>query len=275
MSKKRVSAKKEKEKESYGKVITVFILAIAAVAYLMIIYKLYSRADTLVGTYNFLIIMTWVGVAGTVFGIVWAAVSNMRKEKAGRSRINGVFIAVIFALIGICDWLMSVYYLDAIQVLWVVVPAIAVLYLIYCCYQQEFFIIALLSGISIFLLWFLSKTDFTGIAARLGWIVGTQGNSFWLPYQVTAFIVGYAVIIVCFVFTKIAGKQKGGLNFGDKSIGFLTPKAEYTTLFISYAVMAAVLLAALIGGSVGAYYAMIAAIAYLFIMAVYHTVKMM
>ena len=276
MSKKNVSG--NKDSKAVGKVLLTFVGAVLAVAYLMIVYRFYSHADTLLVTRSFLLIAAKAGAVGAACAIILAAAIKLRKNvvTVGRFKISGVAAAVFFTLFAFCNWFVAGYYLSGIQLLCVIIPAAAVLLMIYYCYQREFFVISLVSGIDIMLLWFLKSTNFGGIAAAAGWAsAGAYVSSFWMPYQISGIVAGLAATAACFAAAMKSKKKNGEIKLGGMTLVLFPNKANYKTIFISCGVLAAALTAALIAGATGAYFAMMAAIAYLFIMAVYFTVKMM
>lgn len=70
-------------------------------------------------------------------------------------------------------------------------------------------------------------------------------------------------------------KNGGVLRLGGRSIQVFGRNAGYGMVYLTCGIVAAVLAAALILGTAAAYYLIFVMVAWLFVMAVYYTVKLM
>ena len=138
------------------------------------------------------------------------------------------------------------------------VPAVAVLALVYYLYQREFFAITVLSALGLVGLWLFRK-------AGGGHAVVVSGY-----FAVVAVILVAAVLLA-----RRLQQAEGMLKRGEKRIRVLGHGANYALFYVSCAVVAAALAAALILGAAAAYYLMFALVAWIFVLAVYFTVKLM
>ena len=149
----------------------------------------------------------------------------------------------------------SLFAAPGIRFLYVAVPAVAVLALIYYLYQREFFCAALLSALGL-------------LAVRL------------VPQQVShpALAYGYAVVLAVVVVAALVllvrlRKSQGKLTVKGAPVQVLPKNANYALLFATCAVVAAVLAATLVLGSLALLYGVL--VAWLLILAVYYTVRLM
>jgi len=140
-----------------------------------------------------------------------------------------------------------------VQIACAAVPAAAVLALVYYLFQREFFISALPSGIAILGLWLVRRA-----AAR--------------PALIYLFLVLAAAVLIAIVFFTRKVQAAGGL-WKDKRV--LSKNASYPMVYISAALSAVILVAAVAAGASVAYFLMFPVIGWLVIMAVYFTVKLM
>ena len=142
-----------------------------------------------------------------------------------------------------------------IAVMITVVPGIVVLAILYYLYQREFFLIAALSALSLLGIWLCSH-GMTGRKAVLCWI-----------YVLCALVLIGAVTWGC----SLCQKADGAFTWKGKKLQLLSKDANYLLIFITAGVAAALLLCAALSLPAMALYAV--AVAWLLVMAVYYTVK--
>jgi hypothetical protein len=137
-----------------------------------------------------------------------------------------------------------------------IVPGLGVLMLVFYLYQKEFFACAIAGGLGILGLW---------VFRTIG-----GGTKYYL-YLVLALVViagGLALML------KLK-KTDGVMEIRGKKAAVLQPGAAYITYFITAAITAVLLIAPLALGAAVAYYAIWVMAAWLFILAVYFTSKLM
>lgn len=166
----------------------------------------------------------------------------------------GCSLVLEMVLFTIKHW-FSIFFISALTV---VVPIVAVLAMIYYLYQREFFYISILSVISIFGLWLFRYMNC---------------NSF--SYCIIFPTIALIVTVIAAVFFIFLQKSEGILHIQGQEIKLLRAKASYLGIYLTCAVSALALLCAIVLGVTIAYYFMFAMVAWVFIIAVYFTVKMM
>lgn len=249
----------EKSDRFTNRILTVFAVTFLAFVGLVVIYRSYNRASTMLATRTALFIAAGVGVAGILAGVLIHLLSLRGKKFAGRARM-GLDLAFFMAALAFCCLFMAFYYSAAVRVLYVAVPAAAVLYMIFLVYQREFFIISLVSACGGFACWALSRL-YAGSA--------TAGTARRFA------VVCLALTVLIALFFILVRKNGGILKFGGAGAAILHANASYRFIFVTCAAVALALAGALIFGSLAAYYAMFILFGYLFVMAVYYTVKLM
>lgn len=145
--------------------------------------------------------------------------------------------------------------LAVIRWLTILVPVAAVLALVYYLFQRDFFCITLICA---------------------GGILSLQlyRRMFWThPFRIRCgFVLGFVLLAAAVVVLILL--QRGGGVF-PKGVRFLSKDANYPLLYITCAVNALLLALTLILGGTAAYYLLFVLVGWLFIMAVYYTVKLM
>ncbi len=175
--------------------------------------------------------------------------------KSGRSlRLPGVLTGIALVL-AVCAVVIDCFYDKGISFLYVAVPAVAVLALIYYLYQREFFFAAVLSALGL-----------------LGVKVAPQAAG--APQVGYGYLAVLAVILVaaavCF---RLLQSHKGVWSVKGKARAILSKSANYAMLYVTCALVAAVVIAALVLGALAVLYGVL--VAWLLILAVYYTVRLM
>jgi hypothetical protein len=148
---------------------------------------------------------------------------------------------------------------DLVSGLAVLVPIVAVLAMVYYLYQREFFSITLVSSISILGLWLFRKIS----------------DSSHSTYGLAFLILALAVVVLIAGLLAILQKKGGSFFTNEKEVRVFNPNASYIFVYLTCGLSALALLGGLLLGLIIAYYIIFALVAWLFIMAVYYTVKMM
>ena len=195
-----------------------------------------------------LIGLRWVSLAAVVICVVWML---FQLSKNGKAVLPGVLSIAAAALL-LCSHVILQFKDSGLRMLFWLVPAWAALALVYYLYRREFFFSALLSGLGLLGLWFVRHTA-----------------------PLSLYTILTVVVLVLLAAGLFVMKQKDGLlQLGQGKARLLPAEANYSLVFLSFAVSLVVIaLAALVGGSLS-YYLLYAMVAWLFALLVYYTVKM-
>lgn len=260
MAKSNVGKKPISEEEyTTNKVLTVFSICLLGVLVLMVLQRLLSYGNTWATGMLVSRILLGVGVAGVIWGVVLRMREAAGKRKALRRIICGrnVLIASVVLVLAMA----AVLYMGTgpIKVLYVLLPVLAVCYLVYHSYAREFFVITVDTGVAVGLMWVIHRAM---DSSSLG----------WMAYAALSAAVVLAVIQIAYV-SSLRGKN-GKIVCRGKKIDLQFSRNAYTMLMVTPALMALLTVAVWF---VPAYMLILmgAAAAYLFITAVYYTVKLM
>ena len=244
---------KKRDEELTNRILVVFCVGLLTLLGVMFMYRLMlnPRSITAIRNGSFAIGLVF-GALGAV-SIVLAALKRRKADFwAGRLVVLG---AICFVYMGI---MLLIHYksFDAFKILYIALPAMAFLYLIYNIYQKDFFWQTVVVGCSGAVLYAFSR---------------------WLHYKpwqpiVHAVYIAAIVLLAAGLAATLMAKNKNGRFLGMK----IFPKeANYKLMFSTFGLMFLIILAVLIIGSSVAFWAMVGVFAYLFVLAVYYTIRLM
>lgn len=183
--------------------------------------------------------------------IAWVVMSKRSGKKSGLPMI----LCAIAGVLSVCVLTVWFFYGSGIRLLYILVPVMAVMALVYYLYQREFFVVTALSAGGIFGVWLIQR--------------GTRDTLLYGYFAVLA-VVLLAVVIV----GRMLQAKGGALKLGGKTYQVLPPNANYIMLYVTCGIEALAILAGLlIPVAVAVIYAVV--VAWLLIMAVYYTVRLM
>lgn len=258
---KTKTGKKPISQEEYvtNKVLTVFSVCLLGVLVLMILQRLLDIGSTWrVGMMAQKALLI-VGAAG----VLWSLYLFWRERSGKRSAANRIICgrSVLIVSVLVVLIMTAIGYLGTapIKALYVILPALAVYYLVYHSYAPEFFVIALDCGLAAGLIWAVRRLQ-------------ASSNYAQLVYAVLA-AAAVLLVIQLIAVSMIRGK-KGVVSFAGRKTELHLSRNAYVMLTVTPVVMAVLVAAAVFLGSYGLICMGIAA-AYLFVTAVYYTVKLM
>lgn len=256
MDKKEKTVKAKQEDIVLTKVLYWIVGAVVLEFLLLLLNRFYVNYT--VDTINIaLALQTVLTVLSVVFPICFlGCVAMLFKHQKQCKRCAITRAATIMtAALSICCIVSRVYRDGGVSLLYVVVPVVAVLAIVYYLYQREFFACAILSTLGML-----------GVRLSVQTVVR--------PAMGYTFIVVLAVVVVAFALSaRTMQGTDGVLKVGGKDMAILPKKANYAMLYVTCAVVALVVIAALVAGVHVALYGVL--VAWLLVLAVYYTVKLM
>lgn len=195
-------------------------------------------------------VLAFLLLAGAVGAAYWW------KQKGMKTRLS---LAVSLVALGASAGCFSAWLVgeSGIVTLSVIVPAIVVLAILYYLYQREFFLVACQSALALLGIWMCDR-GLGGGRAIFCWI-----------YVIAAMLLIGASAWVC----SLLQKGKGAIVWKGREVKVLPKEANFLLLYVGAAVAVAILACALMSLPTMALYAV--AVAWLLVMAVYYTVKLM
>lgn len=202
-----------------------------------------------------LVVTTGLGVLGGVVCAVWA----WKQFSAGKAYpFCTVLGAAWLIALGVSAGLVVRFGRSAMQLLYVLVPAGAVLALVYYLYQKEFFFSAWGTGVGLLGLWLVRKN------------VGTH------DVLVNVYVILGTVFLLGLVVLMFRLKKSGGtVAFRGRKVVLLGGQSNFLLVIASALVSLLAMLAGLRLGSTVAFYLLFVLLAWLFLLLVYYTVKLM
>lgn len=176
-------------------------------------------------------------------------------RKAGKlvRLTGGLTLAAL--ILAVCAVVVRIFDNSGVKFLYTAVPAVAVLALIYYLYQREFFFSAVLSALGLL-----------GIK-----LVPRTGMSLVLSYGYA--VVLAVVVVAALVLFRMLQKNEGKLTVKGGPVQVLPKSANYALMYVTCVLVAAVVAAAAVLGGLAVLYGVL--VAWLLILAVYHTVRLM
>lgn len=257
-----MTAKRQPNEREYitNKVLTVFTVCLIGVLGMMLLYNILSIGSSF-GTGMLIVkIVCALGALGTIGGIVKLVLERKQGLDTRFQLTRGLNIIILCAAIMLAMFAVWQIGYQTIKVFYVLLPALAVYYLIFHSYPREFFIVAVDCGVAAAFLW-LARTAF-----------GTT-NFGYVAWVAAAAAVLLAVVQLVLV-QRVRKAGCTGLVDGKRTQLFTSPHA-YMMMHLTCVVMAAFVVVGAVIGAQMAYYLVFAAFAYLFVSAVYYTVKML
>lgn len=139
----------------------------------------------------------------------------------------------------------------------ILVPVVAVLALVYYLFQRDFFFITLISAGGILSLQLYRRMFLAH------------------PFRIQCGYVLAFILLAAALAAFIILQRNAGVLPGQKPIRILPKDANYSLLYAACALNAVLLALTLILGGIAAYYLLFVLVGWLFVMAVYYTVKLM
>ncbi len=243
-----------------NKVLAVFTVCLGGVLILMGLKKLIDFGTTF--TLGMMVVRILMGVSavGVLVGI-WQLmrerknnIDNTYRIATGRHIIT-VFLAALIILAFVHHYTFPIF-----KVFYGLLPALAVYYLIYHSYQPEFCVISVDCGVTAALLLIVRRAQISANVKYLAWVAAA--------ISVVIVVVQLAAV------AKVKAKH-GKIMLGKRKRDFMFSQNAYKMMNITPIVMAVFVVAGAVLGTTAALYILFAALAYLFVTAVYYTVKMM
>lgn len=253
-----LAARRQMEDRAFNKML-LWLAAAAVAEVVMLVFNrffVHARANEMGGYLAWYTALLVLFVAGIVLFVGFLAWGLHIRKQGTKDGFLQIVLAATCLTIGIGGFLMRTFGTLVAPMVLAAVPGLAVLALVFYLYQKEFFACVLVGGLGILGLW---------IFRVVGSSVGYYG------YLAAALVVAAAGVVLA-VFLK---KGDGILTVNGKKAALLQPKAAYLAYYITAVVTAVLLLAPLALGAAVAYYAIWVMAAWLFILAVFFTSKLM
>lgn len=257
MNKKEQQAQRAKQEDVVlNKVLWWIVGSVILEALLLLLNRVYVNytaseiefAYSLRGVFKVLAIV--LPICFVVLAGLWLAA-----RKSGKLvKLTGV-LALIALILAVCAVIVRIFDVSGVKFLYIAVPVVAVLALIYYLYQREFFVSAVFCALGLLGIKLLPRVR--GVS-----LVGY------------AYAVALAVLLVAaVVLFRMMQKSQGKLTVKGAPVQVFPKGANYALLYVTCALVAVVAIAAVMMGALTLLYGVL--VAWLLILAVYYTVRLM
>lgn len=248
----KIAARRRNSERSMNRAVTLLTIGLVAEWYLLLADRFYARGtvDQVVGWYDYLGVMRWIGLAMLIAGLVLFA----QREKRPKLKLPGAALACAGAFFAFTSFCMRLYFPTSVTVMCVLVPVLLILGIVYLFYQAEF------------------VAEMAALAMGLGALVllNRSGSAAVKACAVLA-LAGVAAIVVCILLAKRNG---GALRLGKTSVPVFGAKTDYRLALGVPALCFVLVLAALLAPGIAFYATWVLGIL-TFVLAVYYTIKLM
>lgn len=262
MENRKRADKKKQEDIALTRALIWFAAAMVLEFLLLLVNKYYINFTADSASIHLALAMGTVLKVTTVLGLLGAVISGLwgwkRMKAEGTLPFLCLVLTSLLLAVGVSSGLIVMFYRAAVQLLYTVVPAGAVLALVYYLYQKEFFLSACGVGAGLLGLWLVRKN------------IGTHDVIVNL-YMVVAALALLAIMLLALKLKK----GDGVLTIKDKQYTLLPKQSNFLLVVVSCMVSLLALLAGLLLGGTVAFYLLFVLIVWLFVLLVYYTVKMM
>lgn len=262
MENKKNAARKKQEDLALTRALIWFGAAMVLEFLLLLVNKYYVNFTADSASINLALAMGTVVKVTTALGLAGAAVCGFfgwKKAKADKALpFLWLVLTVSMLALGFGSGLIVLFYRAAVELLYILVPAAAVLALVYYLYQKEFFFSACSVGVGLLGLWLTRKYNSTH------------------DLLITLYSVAGAVVLLAILLLVLKLKKDHGvLTLKGTQFTVLPKQSCYLPMILSTIIGLAALAAALLLNGTAAFYLLFALLAWLFVLLVYYTVKMM
>lgn len=247
------------EEYTTNKVLTVFSVCLLGVLVLMILQRLLNYGNTFMIGLIVTKILLAIGIIGVIGGLVMLGMERSGRRNSARRIVCGRNLLIASVVMTLCMSAIRYVGTAPIKALYVILPVLAVFYLVYHSYSTEFFVITVDSGAALGLMWLAHRAL-------------VSSNFVWVAY---AALIAAVVLTIAqiFVVNSVRAKQGKSKNTGKKAEAHFSSNA-FLMMTVTPIIMT-VLTAAVLFAPAHMPVVMGIAAAYLFVTAVYYTVKLM
>lgn len=252
---KKMKTERAKAEEATLNRILYWVVGGAVLEFLLLLLNRYwshytvSQIELAVALRTVVRVLAVVSLLGAVAAGFWWYTARKQDRKTGIASCLCIFLAGV-SVSCFATWIFSS---AGLRLMYIAVPVVIILAMVFYLYQHEFFLVAVESALTLL-----------GI-----WICDSGRGALAYAYVVAALLLILAGALLC----KWTKSRKGKVSLGGKKVRVFSSDANYPILYTGAVILALVLVLAAVGVAPLLLYAV--AVAWLLIMAVYYTVKLM
>ncbi|MEA4955579.1 MAG: hypothetical protein VB096_08745 [Pseudoflavonifractor sp.] len=256
---KQLKAVKERQEEAALNRVLCWIAGGAVLEFLLLLLNRYYNHYTVdqielrVALGTAVKILAVAALACAAAGAFWW---NSARKSQRRTTLPGI-LTLLLAGVSLSCFVVWLFDGLGLRLMYLAVPCAIVLVMIYYLYQHEFFLVACVSALALLGTWVSSK-GLGGVYAALTYVVVMAS---------ALLVLGGAILC------RKAQINGGAVEYQGNKIRIFSKDTNYALLYLSIAIALVVLVAAALG--VATVILRAVAVAWLLIMAVYYTMKLM
>lgn len=244
----------KKDEEITNKILFVFSITLLILLAVIFINR-YMNSTAYFNTLTFCTVATIViAVAGV--GLIIAAFIKRAVKTADQLDKHLMLTGMIALIVSVVLLFIRLLTFRSFTILYTALPVFAFLYMILNIYQRDFFYQTIVVGCTAGTLYAFSR-----------WLHYKP----WKPIVHITYSVAILLLIAAILLTIYLRNQKGMLS----KIRMLSHSANYKLMISTFAAMLLTIVVVLIVGSGIAFWTMVGVLGYLFVLAVYYTIRLM
>lgn len=249
------SAVNKKKDYVTNKLLLVFTVAFALLILLMNVGRMMKSTTTFIVAMTTVKVAAIVAVAAVAIGVIMMIVENSKKTDTTYKLLSGKNVTLGALFVALCTGALAVIFsVEMLMLMYVLVPTVVVLYIVYYSYQREFFMIVLASALG-------------GLGI---WVLGSElVNS----SDMIALAIAAAAVCVCAVVTVLAQLRGGKLSVFGRDFELFGSDTRYALIYLTFVLVLALLAAAFLIADLTTVFAL-GLVAYIVVTGIYYTVKL-
>ena len=235
-----------------------YVIILCAAVVMELVQLLQFRLLNGTSIYTMLAVMKVIHILAIVSPIVFV-VSLVLWLATKRTKQWRGWIMAVFLFLTVSMGCTDLWFIKGVKFVAVLLVFLTVLAFIYVVYQRDFF------------------CSCAVIACGIGALTIYRRSAAWGQVSMRAlivFLIGFVLLIAAALVIWRVKKGEGYWTPGENARRLLPQQTEYRLLFATLIIVALALIAALIFGSMAAYFALFVLGVYFFLLAVYYTVKL-
>ncbi|MBR5479069.1 MAG: hypothetical protein IKU84_02735 [Clostridia bacterium] len=257
--KKKVSNDTAQQDYVTNKLLCAFTIAFIMIIGVMYFSRMRHRVDTYVAAETGIRVLSIALLVATVIFAIIAIVNSVKGKVEKYKLLTAKHFAVVLGFATACFGAFALAFSEStVSLLYVVIPTVTVLFIVYHIYPRDFFAISTVTAFGAIGLWLCGNAIKGGMGAGKLWLI------------IGVVLAALAVLIVA----TIVIQANGGKVCRKCRCAFFDKDAKYYLLYATFALILALLVATWFLVGAATYYFLFILLAYFVVVGIYYTLKM-
>lgn len=261
MNKEKKNVSKGETQQDYvtNKLLSAFTIAFIMIIGVMYFSRMMHRVDTYVSAMKSIKILSIALLVATVVFAVIAIINKVKGKAIAGKLLTAKHLAVVLGFATVCFGALSLAFSEhTVSLLYVFIPVVTVLFIVYHTYPTDFFAISGITAFGAIGLWLMGSAINGGMGASKLWLI------IGVVLAVLAVLIAATIVI----------QANGGKLCRKSKCAFFDKDAKYFLLYITFALILALLVATWFLVGAATYYFLFILLAYFVVVGIYYTLKM-